>query len=82
MITMLRYIDVKKTGERINKLRCNKNISIKELAYYLGDISKQAIYRWESGFSLPSIENLARMSEIFELSMDDIVVKCSNKEGE
>lgn len=52
------------------------------LANYL-NISRQAISAWENNFACPDLENLILLSQLYEISLDDLVVndvKTENKE--
>lgn len=51
-------IDVEATGKRIQFLRKSKNFSVKDLQPLFGFEFPQAIYRWEEGKYLPSIDTL------------------------
>lgn len=55
--------------ERIQNLRKEKGLSQEELAGRLG-ISRQSVSKWESGMSQPDLNNVVRLSEIFEVSTD------------
>lgn len=70
-------IDMKKTGEQISSLRKINDISVKQLQEYLGFATPQAIYKWEHGITLPSLDNLLFLSWIFGVSMNSIVI-CKN----
>lgn len=59
-------------GERISKLRKAKSLSQEELASVL-DISRQAVYKWESDQSVPELEKLVALSNIFNVSLDELV---------
>ncbi len=67
-------IDLIGTGKRIADLRREKDLSIKELQYALGFNTPQAIFKWQRGDSLPTIDNLIVLAEIFETTIDDIIV--------
>ena len=67
-------IDLIKTGERIRELRKQNNISVEQLRSILGFSTVQAIYKWEKGLNLPTLDNLVVLAEIFRVSMDDIIV--------
>ena len=58
--------------ERIQELRKGKGLSQEQLADVLG-VSRQAVSKWESGQSLPEIEKLLAMSELFEVTVDYIL---------
>ncbi|WP_086314385.1 hypothetical protein A5821_001951 [Enterococcus sp. 7F3_DIV0205] len=56
-------------GKQIKKFRQEQEISQQELADYL-NISRQTISKWELGKSLPDLENVVRLSEYFNISVD------------
>lgn len=58
--------------ERIQELRKGKGLSQEQLAEVLG-VSRQAVSKWESGQSMPEIEKLISMSELFEVTVDYIL---------
>jgi len=57
---------------RIQELRKGKGLSQEQLADVLG-VSRQAVSKWESGQSLPEIEKLIAMSQLFEVTVDYIL---------
>lgn len=59
-------------GNRIKAEREKSNMSQDDLAQKM-DISRQAISKWETGSSYPDIEKILRLSEIFNLSLDELV---------
>lgn len=64
----------------INYLRKGKGLSQKELGDFIGK-TKAAISSYENGESTPTFENLLKLSEIFSVSLDDLVFKDLKKEG-
>lgn len=62
-------------GEKIAGFRKKSGISQERLAEML-DVSRQAVTKWENGKSNPDTENLIRLAEIFEVSMDEL---CQNE---
>lgn len=67
-------IDLKKTGENIKRLREARCISVVDLQYFLGLASPQAIYYWQRGINLPTVDHLYALSRLFKVSMDDILI--------
>lgn len=59
-------------GNRIKAEREKLNMSQDDLAQKM-NISRQAISKWETGTSYPDIEKILRLSEIFNLSLDELV---------
>lgn len=56
-------------ADKIMALRKKKGWSQEELAEKLG-ISRQSVSKWESGASIPDIDKIIMMSELFEVSTD------------
>ena len=70
-------VDLKLTGQNIAVLRKRSGISVRELQTMLGFATPQAIYKWQRGETLPTVENLAALAFILGVTVDDIlVVKC------
>jgi transcriptional regulator with XRE-family HTH domain len=67
-------IDVIATGKNILRLRKAQRYSVADLQEFLGFEAPQAIYKWQSGKSLPSTDNLFALSVFFEVSIEDILV--------
>ena len=61
-------------GEKLKALREEKGITQSELADTL-NVSRQAVYKWESNKGYPDIENLIRISDIFEVTIDELIRK-------
>lgn len=59
-------------GERIYELRSRAGLSQGELADSLG-VSRQAVSKWENNSSVPDLDKLLKMSEIFSVSLDELV---------
>ena len=73
-------VDLKLTGQNIAVLRKQSGISVRELQAMLGIATPQAIYKWQRGETLPTVENLAALAYILGVAVEDIlVVKCYQK---
>lgn len=59
-------------GARIFRLRTQKHLSQDELAGALG-VSRQSVSKWENDASVPELDNLVQMSELFGVSLDELV---------
>ena len=59
-------------GETIYRLRTEKNLSQGDLAEML-DVSRQSISKWENNSAVPDLEKIIKLSEIFEVSLDELV---------
>ena len=59
-------------NERLYELRKNNNWSQEELAEKL-DVSRQTISKWESNKAIPELEKLIKLSEIYNITLDELV---------
>ena len=74
MEPMYLSIQPKKTGEHIRKLLLEQGYTIREIQGAFGFENPQAIYKWLSGKSLPSIDNFIILSRLLHTSIEDILV--------
>lgn len=66
-------VNVKKTGQNIMDLRKKAGLSVKDLQEELGFNSPQAIYKWQQGATLPTIDNLVILAGVLGVKLDDII---------
>ena len=71
---MFPRIDMKATGRRIQCLRERQGMSVRELQDMLGFEQPQAIYKWQRGECLPTVDHLLMLSRIFGLPIQDLLV--------
>ena len=74
MEPMYLLIQPKKTGEHIRKLLLEQGYTIREIQGAFGFENPQAIYKWLSGKSLPSIDNFIILSRLLHTTIEDILV--------
>ena len=67
-------IDLKATGERIKQLRKEKKLKVREISEFMGFSEPQAVYKWQRGDSLPTVDNLYALSILFETPMEQIII--------
>jgi len=67
-------VNMKQTGQNIIVLRKQCGISVKQLQALMGFSTPQAIYKWQHGESLPTVDNLVALSAIFNVPIDAILV--------
>lgn len=75
--TRFPVIDPAATGRNIVRLRQERGFTVRDLQRFFGFEEPQAIYKWQRGQSLPSIDNLYALSYLFQLSMNEILVPIS-----
>ena len=67
-------INLVATGQNIVRLRKAAGLSVKDLQDIFGFATPQAIYKWQKGTPMPTIDNLVVLAVIFQVKMDDIIV--------
>lgn len=72
-------IDMVRTGQNINRLRKNAGVSVKDLQDVFGFATPQAIYKWQHGAALPTIDNLVVLAAVLGVKIDDILVMNDTK---
>lgn len=60
-------------NNRLYQLRKQKGLSQEELASRL-NVSRQTVSKWEIGDSTPDMEKLAAISDLFEVSLDELIL--------
>ena len=67
-------IDLRATGQNIKNMRQAAGISVRDLQMILGFTNPQAIYKWQNGDTLPSIDNLVILAAVLGVTVDEILV--------
>ena len=78
-------IDLIATGNNIRRLRnhpsiavwcgnMERGLTVRDLQSYFGFEEPRAIYKWQKGESLPTVDNLYALGTLFEVPMDQILV--------
>lgn len=64
-------------GEKIKIIREDRKISQEQMAKSL-NVSGQAVSNWERGKGYPDISNIIRLSEIYDISLDELIREDKN----
>lgn len=67
-------INMTATGQNIVRLRKNAGMTVQDLQVIFGFTSPQAIYKWQRGMAMPTIDNLVVLAAVFGVTMDEIIV--------
>ena len=67
-------IDLQRTGRSIEARRKEAGLSVRQLQDYFGFEYPQAIYKWQHGECLPTVDNLLALSRLLRVSMEDLLV--------
>ena len=67
-------IQPQETGKQIKRLLMENGYTVKDVQSAMGFENPQAIYKWISGKSLPSLDNFIILSRLLHTSIEDILV--------
>ena len=65
------------TGHNIARLRKQRGLSVKDLHRWFGFTEPRAIYKWQSGETLPSVDNLYALGALLNVPMEQILIPVS-----
>ena len=67
-------IDMTATGINITRMRISAGLTVKDLQDIFGFSTPQAIYKWQRGTALPTVDNLVVLATVFGVKIDDILI--------
>ena len=67
-------IDLVATGMNICRLREDAGMTVRDLQEIFGFATPQAIYKWQHGAAMPTIDNLVVLAQVLDVTIDDILV--------
>ena len=67
-------INTAKTGQNIDRLRIAAGFTVRDIQRVFGFATPQAIYKWQRGSALPTVDNLVVLAAVFGVRIDDILV--------
>ena len=67
-------IDLMRTGANIVRLRKAAGLTVRDLQMVFGFNSPQAIYKWQNGAALPTVDNLIVLAALLHVRIDDILI--------
>ncbi|MDE7058913.1 MAG: helix-turn-helix domain-containing protein [Lachnospiraceae bacterium] len=66
-------INMIRTGQNIHRLRKQAGLTVRNLQDIFGFATPQAIYKWQQGVALPTIDNLVVLAAVLQVRLDDIL---------
>ena len=72
--TAFPVIDLAATGRCIERQRRQAGLTVRDLQAYFGFEYPQAIYKWQHGECLPSVDNLLALARVLRVPMEDLLV--------
>lgn len=73
-LTMMPRVNLERTGENIERMRNARGLTVRDLQEIFGFATPQAIYKWQHGTALPTIDNLVVLAMVFRVSLEEILV--------
>ena len=70
-------VNMTATGANIARMRKSAGISVRHLQAVFGFSTPQAIYKWQRGAAMPTVDNLVVLAAVFGVTIDQILV-CSD----
>ena len=67
-------MDMAATGRNFIRMRRAAGMSVKDLQAVFGFATPQAIYKWQHGTAMPTVDNLVALALIFGVSIEEIIV--------
>ena len=74
MMHNIPIINLAATGQNIIALRKSAGLTVRDLQDIFGFATPQAIYKWQHGAAMPTLDNLVVLSAVFGVPVDDILV--------
>ena len=73
-MTSIPVINMKATGQNITRLRQQAGLSVANLQQIFGFSTPQAIYKWQRGTALPTVDNLVILASVFNTGINNISI--------
>ena len=73
-MVQLPVIDMTATGINITELRIRAGLTVRDVQDVFGFATPQAIYKWQRGAALPTVDNLVVLAAVFGVKVDDILI--------
>ena len=68
-------LDLKLTGQRIRTVMIEHGYTVRQIQEKLDLTCPHAVYKWIHGSCIPSTDNLYRLSKIFQIHMEDLLIE-------
>ena len=68
-------INVAATAAKIKECRIRAGYSVREIQNIFNFSTPEAIYSWEKGKYIPSIDNMIVIADVYGVSIDDFIVR-------
>lgn len=66
-------IDMKKTGDNINRYRVDRGFTVLDLAEKL-HVTRAAVYKWIYGNNMPTVDNFVELAQLLDTTIDNLII--------
>lgn len=73
-LSALPVINMTLTGQNIRSIRRQRGLTVQDLQQIFGFATPQAIYKWQRGDALPTVDNLVVLSAVLGVPVEGILV--------
>ena len=73
-MTAYPVINMTATGQNIQQLRKKAGLTVSNLQQIFGFSTPQAIYKWQRGTALPTLDNMVILSVLFNTNINNILI--------
>ena len=67
-------VDMIKTGQNIKRIMKARGLTVKDIQEFLELGAPQGIYHWFEGKTMPTLDNIYALSELFQVPVDAIIM--------
>ena len=67
-------INMAATSKRLDDIRKEKGLSVKDIQHHFGFETPQAVYKWMTGRAMPCLDNLVILADLYQCKVDDMIV--------
>lgn len=71
---MIPHVNMTETGKQIKGFMIRCGLKVTDVQRTLGFSTPQAVYKWFNGQSIPTVDNLVILADLFNVMIDDILV--------
>ena len=72
-LSAIPVVNMARTGANIKHLRQQQGLTVQQLQDIFGFATPQAIYKWQQGTTLPTVDNLVMLSFVFHVPVESIL---------
>ena len=66
-------IDTERIGQHLKKLRYRHGFTVEQVSEALC-VSENAVYKWEAGMTVPTVDNFYLLSCVYRTSLDQLIL--------